>query len=67
MFYVFLSRRYHSTEDKRLPSKFLCFDCRVRADPYWELIKDDLYPMMTAKFKDLALFRFVLVFLEQFS
>ncbi|EPQ57954.1 hypothetical protein GLOTRDRAFT_103922 [Gloeophyllum trabeum ATCC 11539] len=49
---------YHSAKDKRLPAKFLCFDCRVRADQNWDLIVvHDLYPSMIAKFKDLALFR----------
>ncbi|KAJ6490669.1 HORMA domain-containing protein [Mycena vitilis] len=48
---------FHSTEDRRIPDEFVCFDCRVRADLSWELIKVDLYPKMMSKFKDLALFR----------
>ncbi|KAJ6531600.1 HORMA domain-containing protein [Mycena vulgaris] len=48
---------FHSTEDRRIPEEFVCFDCRVRADLSWELIKVDLYPKMLSKFKDLALFR----------
>ncbi|KAF7363938.1 DNA-binding protein [Mycena sanguinolenta] len=48
---------YHSTDDPRIPEEFICFDCRVRADLSWELIKVDLYPKMISKFKDLALFR----------
>ncbi|KAJ7811429.1 HORMA domain-containing protein [Mycena olivaceomarginata] len=48
---------FHSTEDRRIPEQFICFDCRVRADLSWELIKVDLYPKMMSKFKDLALFR----------
>ncbi|KAJ6502009.1 HORMA domain-containing protein [Mycena sanguinolenta] len=47
----------HSTDDPRIPDEFICFDCRVRADLSWELIKVDLYPKMISKFKDLALFR----------
>ncbi|KAJ6563234.1 HORMA domain-containing protein [Mycena sp. CBHHK59/15] len=48
---------FHSDEDRRIPEQFICFDCRVRADLSWELIKVDLYPKMLSKFKDLALFR----------
>ncbi|KAJ6531207.1 HORMA domain-containing protein [Mycena capillaripes] len=48
---------FHSTDDSRIPEEFICFDCRVRADISWELIKVDLYPKMMSKFKDLALFR----------
>ncbi|KAK7038157.1 HORMA domain-containing protein [Favolaschia claudopus] len=48
---------FHSLEDDRIPEEFICFDCRVRADVSWELIKVDLYPKMMSKFKDLALFR----------
>ncbi|KAJ7264961.1 HORMA domain-containing protein [Mycena haematopus] len=48
---------FHSTDDSRIPEEFICFDCRVRADLSWELIKVDLYPKMISKFKDLALFR----------
>ncbi|KAJ7481133.1 HORMA domain-containing protein [Mycena galericulata] len=48
---------YHSASDSRIPEEFICFDCRVRADLSWELIKVDLYPKMLSKFKDLALFR----------
>ncbi|KAJ7461584.1 HORMA domain-containing protein [Mycena latifolia] len=48
---------FHSEDDRRVPEVFICFDCRVRADLSWELIKVDLYPKMLSKFKDLALFR----------
>ncbi|KAJ7024255.1 HORMA domain-containing protein [Mycena alexandri] len=48
---------FHSTEDPRMPEKFICFDCRVHADTSWPLIQGDLYPKMVSKFKDLALFR----------
>ncbi|THU81512.1 DNA-binding protein [Dendrothele bispora CBS 962.96] len=46
-----------SEDDARLPDQFICFDCRVHADPSWELIKVDLYPAMMSKLKELALFR----------
>jgi hypothetical protein len=55
-----IGHRYHSAEDSRLPAKFVCFDCRVRHDPNWEMMKDDVYPKMLEKFEGLALFRFVL-------
>ncbi|CDO73614.1 hypothetical protein BN946_scf185014.g84 [Trametes cinnabarina] len=49
---------YHSAQDHRIPSKFICFDCRVRADRNWDLIVvHDLYPRMMARFKDLAIQR----------
>lgn len=48
---------YHSVKDPRIPASFTCFDCRVRADPSWELIKINLYPKMLSKFQELALFR----------
>ncbi|KAF8205628.1 HORMA domain-containing protein [Mycena galopus ATCC 62051] len=48
---------FHSTDDRRIPEEFICFDCRVRTDLSWELIKVDLYPKMISKFRDLALFR----------
>ncbi|TFK76209.1 DNA-binding protein [Pluteus cervinus] len=48
---------YHSENDLRMPSKFTCFDCRVRADSNWDLLEGELYPKMLNKFKDLALFR----------
>ncbi|KIK61869.1 hypothetical protein GYMLUDRAFT_58517 [Collybiopsis luxurians FD-317 M1] len=48
---------YHSTDDPRLPDDFVCFDCRVRADPSWELIKVELYSSLIAKFRELASFR----------
>lgn len=48
---------YNSAQDPRMPSKFICFDCRLRKDLSWELIKVDLYPKLMGRFKDLALFR----------
>ncbi|KAI9065377.1 HORMA-domain-containing protein [Trametes sanguinea] len=49
---------YHSAQDHRIPPKFICFDCRVRADRNWDLIVvHDLYPRMIARFKDLAIQR----------
>lgn len=51
--------RYHSIKDQRIPAKFICFDCRIRADSNWDLIKIDLYPKVISKLKELALFRSV--------
>ncbi|KAI0748495.1 HORMA domain-containing protein [Daedaleopsis nitida] len=49
---------YHSAKDPRIPSRFICFDCRVKADRNWDLIVvHDLYPRMIARFKDLAIQR----------
>ncbi|KAF8623560.1 hypothetical protein AX15_006330 [Amanita polypyramis BW_CC] len=48
---------YHSVKDTRIPVKFICFDCRLRADLSWELVKIDLYPKIMSKFRELALFR----------
>ncbi|KAF8809119.1 hypothetical protein BYT27DRAFT_7095073 [Phlegmacium glaucopus] len=48
---------FHVWSDPRLPPKFICFNCRVRADVTWELIRHDLYPRMLSRFKELALFR----------
>ncbi|KAI0647405.1 HORMA domain-containing protein [Trametes meyenii] len=49
---------YHSAQDHRIPPRFICFDCRVKADRNWDLIVvHDLYPRMIAKFKDLAIQR----------
>ncbi|KAG9226586.1 hypothetical protein CCMSSC00406_0006189 [Pleurotus cornucopiae] len=38
---------YHSAQDQRMPKKFVCFDCRLRGDPNWELIQVDLYPRIS--------------------
>ncbi|RPD66479.1 hypothetical protein L227DRAFT_649196 [Lentinus tigrinus ALCF2SS1-6] len=49
---------YHCTQDPRIPDKFVCFDCRVKADRNWDLIVvHDLYPRMIARFKTLAIQR----------
>lgn len=48
---------YHSTDDKRMPLKFICIDCRLHADISWELIKSELYPRLMSKYRTLALFR----------
>ncbi|KAF9059094.1 HORMA domain-containing protein [Rhodocollybia butyracea] len=48
---------YHSVGDRRLPENPVCFDCRVRADPSWELIKVELYSTLIVKFRELACFR----------
>jgi len=55
--YNLIKRRYHSTEDKRIPAKFICFDCRLRCDASWGLIKTDIYPRLMNNFRDLVLFR----------
>lgn len=55
--YNLTKRRYHSTEDKRIPDKFICFDCRLRSDASWGLIKTNIYPRLMNNFRDLALFR----------
>ncbi len=57
--------RYHSAQDTRLPDTFVCFDCRLRRDPSWELIKVGLYPTMLSKFRDLASFRYLIVIRSQ--
>ncbi|GLB34722.1 putative HORMA domain containing protein [Lyophyllum shimeji] len=48
---------YHSVKDPRMPLQFHCFSCRLKADPFWPLIKVDLYSVMLSRFQDLALFR----------
>ncbi|EED82474.1 predicted protein [Postia placenta Mad-698-R] len=49
---------YHSAKDSCIPTQFICFDCRVKADENWDLIMvHDLYPRMIARFRDLAIFR----------
>lgn len=50
---------YHSVQDPRLPEQFICFNCRLRADPSWELIKVELYSSLIIKFRELASFRCV--------
>lgn len=52
---------FHSGTVRNLPENFKCFDCRVRADQNWDLIMvHDLHPRMMEKFRDLALFRYVI-------
>ncbi|EKM82502.1 hypothetical protein AGABI1DRAFT_52691 [Agaricus bisporus var. burnettii JB137-S8] len=48
---------YHSIEDGRIPANFICFDCRLRCDASWGLIKTNIYPRLMNEFRDLALFR----------
>ncbi|KAH6918332.1 hypothetical protein BKA70DRAFT_1246890 [Coprinopsis sp. MPI-PUGE-AT-0042] len=48
---------YHSARDERLPNKFMCLDCRLRADLSFQLIKDDIYPMVLDKYRDLVTMR----------
>lgn len=53
---------YHSSSSKKLPKEFICFDCRVHADQNWDLIMvHGLHPLMMEKYRDLALFRYVLI------
>ncbi|KAH8117033.1 DNA-binding protein [Phellopilus nigrolimitatus] len=47
---------YHSPEDSRLPSKYVCIPCRLQGDVNFHLIKDAYSDIFTA-FMDLALFR----------
>ncbi|THH03421.1 hypothetical protein EW145_g6266 [Phellinidium pouzarii] len=47
---------YHSPEDSRLPSNFVCIPCRLQGDINFHLIKD-AYPDILAAFMVLALFR----------
>ncbi|KAJ3722802.1 HORMA domain-containing protein [Lentinula guzmanii] len=58
---------YHSTKDPRLPEKFVCFNCRIRADPSWELIKVELYSTLIIKFRELASFRRAMKIAEKHS
>ncbi|KAJ3745036.1 HORMA domain-containing protein [Lentinula detonsa] len=58
---------YHSTKDPRLPEKFVCFNCRIRADPSWELIKVELYSTLIIKFRELASFRRAIKVAEKHS
>ncbi|KAF4608196.1 DNA binding protein [Pleurotus pulmonarius] len=55
---------YQSAQDQRMPKKFVCFDCRLRGDPNWELIQVDLYPRMISNFRELATFRRAIKFAE---
>ncbi|KAI0053877.1 hypothetical protein FA95DRAFT_1600397 [Auriscalpium vulgare] len=49
---------YHSTQDKRLPHKFLCFRCRLRNDENWEMIMvQEWYQELLVNYSRLALFR----------
>ncbi|KAG1827598.1 HORMA domain-containing protein [Suillus subaureus] len=48
---------YHSARDKRLPSQFMCFDCRLRGSHEWDIITGKIHADMIARYKDLALFR----------
>ncbi|KAF9032149.1 hypothetical protein BDZ89DRAFT_1158622 [Hymenopellis radicata] len=58
---------YHSAQDTRLPDTFICFDCRLRRDPSWALIKVGLYPTMLSKFRDLASFRRAIKIAEKYN
>ncbi|KAG6376285.1 hypothetical protein JVT61DRAFT_2263 [Boletus reticuloceps] len=48
---------YHGTQDKRIPLQFICFDCRLRRSPEWDIIAGKKHADMISRFKDLALFR----------
>ncbi|EGO21133.1 hypothetical protein SERLADRAFT_441512 [Serpula lacrymans var. lacrymans S7.9] len=48
---------YHSPDDVRLPSQFVCFDCRLRAGRDWDIIAGKLHTDMITRYKDIALFR----------
>jgi meiosis-specific protein len=51
---------YHSTDDPRLPAKFVCYDCRLKTDMSWYMIKDTVYPQIMSKWRDFVTFRCVL-------
>jgi hypothetical protein len=54
--------RFHSTDDPRMPAKFICFDCRLKADIVsWTMIKEGLYPRIMEKYRDFVTFRYVLL------
>lgn len=48
---------YHSSQDKRLPERFLCLDCRLRNSSEWDIITGKIHSDIICRFKDLALFR----------
>jgi hypothetical protein len=53
------SGSYHTDRDLRIPTVFICFNCRIRGDKNWAMIAvNDLLPNMISKFNDLALFRY---------
>ena len=50
---------YHSLDDHRLPSRFVCFDCRIRGNSNYAMIAvSDLLPDMISKYNTLVLFRY---------
>ncbi|EGN95602.1 hypothetical protein SERLA73DRAFT_162415 [Serpula lacrymans var. lacrymans S7.3] len=55
--FVVIKYRYHSPDDVRLPSQFVCFDCRLRAGRDWDIIAGKLHTDMITRYKDIALFR----------
>lgn len=49
---------FHSTEDPNLPSKFVCFECRLKADVLYTVIKDSAYyAQIMAKWREFVIFR----------
>ncbi|KIJ69131.1 hypothetical protein HYDPIDRAFT_172597 [Hydnomerulius pinastri MD-312] len=48
---------FYGATDKRLPSQFICLDCRLRMSRQWDIIAGKIHADMISRFKDLALFR----------
>ncbi|TFL07282.1 HORMA domain-containing protein [Pterulicium gracile] len=48
---------YHSRDDPAVPEVFRCFDCRLKSDPLWPVLRGDPYQNMLIKFRELAQFR----------
>lgn len=55
---------YHGVKDKRLPEQFICYDCRLRKSPEWDIIAGKIQIDMVSRFKDLALFRHAIKIFE---
>ncbi|KIK79348.1 hypothetical protein PAXRUDRAFT_36464 [Paxillus rubicundulus Ve08.2h10] len=55
--HVWSEAYYHSPQDERLPSQFICFDCRLRRSREWDIISGKIHADMISRFQDLALFR----------
>ena len=54
-----MSNSYHSSDDHRLPAKFICVPCLLKNDVHFTLIEDRFETILTA-WADLACFRCVL-------
>ncbi|KAF9789652.1 HORMA-domain-containing protein [Thelephora terrestris] len=49
---------YHNARDKRIPTSYQCFDCRIRSDKNWDLIvMRDQHLILISDYKDFAIFR----------